>query len=230
MLRISVLANLTSLIGLAVVSQPSYAIILGGYTFDSSTAVPSSVAPNITFSNFSASGVTGPTYPNGNPNTGKAYSASNWELTASYDANQYFSFTVTPDNNSTFHLASLTFDAHRSTTGPAKIQVRSNFDNYSNLIGSEISTATSFPAQPINVDLSSFINISAPLEFRIYGYNATATGGTLRVDNVQLSGDPVGVPFESNAFPVLVTMAFFGGGMIIKNKLAKKVVILDKKG
>jgi hypothetical protein len=201
MLRFPVLANLTALIGLGFLAPASYAALLGQYDFGTGTPAnanannlaPSSVANNLSFSNFgSGSGVTNPGtntngFATGNPNP--AIIRTSWG--SSFTNNDYFNFSVTPTNSSTINLSNLVFDAQRSNTGPNTIEIRSSLDNYASAIASSSSIPTSFGSRSFN--LSSLTNISQPLDLRIYGYGASGTTGTLRLDNVQLNGD-VGTP------------------------------------
>jgi predicted extracellular nuclease len=191
MLRFPVLANLTALIGLGIFTPASYAVLLGQYTFDGNSLAPSSVANNLSFSNFgTGSGVmipgTNPTgFAVGNPTP--AIIRSSWSN--SFTSNDYFDFTVTPSNNNTLNLTNLIFDAQRSGTGPNQLEIRSSLNNYTTAIAN-LSLATSGSFVPsLTANLASFTNISQPLNLRIYGYGATGTGGTLRLDNVHLNGD-----------------------------------------
>jgi predicted extracellular nuclease len=204
MLRFPVLANLTALIGLGFFSPASYAALLGQYTFgtgaaadaNASNLAPSSVANNLSFSDFgSGSGVTNPStntngFASGNPTP--AIIRSNWG--SSFTNNDYFNFSVTPTNSSTINLSDLAFNAQRSSSqGPTQIEIRSSVDNYAVAIASSSSIPTSITSSPLSFNLSSLTNISQPLDLRIYSYGASGSSGTLRLDNVQLNGD-VGTP------------------------------------
>ncbi|MEA5534875.1 ExeM/NucH family extracellular endonuclease [Crocosphaera sp. XPORK-15E] len=191
MLRFPVLANLTALIGLGFFTPASYAALVGQYTFDGNSLAASSVANNLSFSDFgTGSGLIIPGsnssgFAAGNPTP--AIIRNNWG--SSFTSDDYFNFTVTPSNNNTLNLSNLTFNTQRSGTGPNQIEIRSSLDNYATAIASSNSVATSINSAPLNFNLSSLTNISQPLDLRIYGYGATGTGGTLRLDNVQLNGD-----------------------------------------
>ncbi len=188
MFRFSTVANLTALIGLGIFSPASYAALVGQYTFEGDSLAPTSVNSNLTFSNFGSTGITGTGFVGGNP--GRAFTGSNWSLNPTYDPNKYYDFTVAPNSGTTLSLTNLIFDAQRSGTGPSQLEVRSSQDNYAGVIASLTRPNDgTFNPSPLTASLSGFTNISDPLNFRIYGYNATGTGGTLRLDNVQLNGD-----------------------------------------
>jgi predicted extracellular nuclease len=189
MIRFSPLIPVTALFGLGFFSPPSYAILLGQYTFDNNSLVASGVASNVTLGNFGAgSGVSIPSsnpsgFAAGNPNP--AIIRSGWG--SGFDASDYFGFTVTPASNNEIDFTSLILDAQRSGTGPNQLQIRSSVDNF----GTAIATSGSVPASfgSLTFDLSSLVNVTQPIDLRIYGTGATATGGTLRLDNVRLNGD-----------------------------------------
>jgi uncharacterized protein len=197
MLRFSTLVHVGAVVSLGIFSPASYAALLGQYDFGTGTATnanasnlaPSSVANNLIFSDFgSGSGVASPGtntngFAAGNPTP--SIIRSSWG--SSFDANDYFGFTITPTNNNTIDLTNLLFDAQRSSTGPSQLQIRSSFDSFSTAIASTNSVPTSFGS--LNFNLSSLTNITQPLELRIYGTGATNTSGTLRLDNVRLNGD-----------------------------------------
>ncbi|HTL90470.1 MAG TPA: hypothetical protein VL134_13805, partial [Leptolyngbya sp.] len=93
---------------------------------------------------------------------------------------------------------SLTFDAQRSTQGSQVIAVRSSLDIYAVTLSTLSPGNNSFTSNlTISFPAPTFQNLTNPITFRIYGYNAGATAGTLRLDNVSLNGSAeiVPVPF-----------------------------------
>lgn len=191
MSRSSKLANLTALFGLGFFASASPAITLGQYTFESNSVAASSIASgNLNFSDFMAG--TGLSIPStgasaaGNP--GSAIIRSRWSADPTYSAtnNQNFFFTVTP-NNTELDLSNLKFDAQRSNTGPANLFVSSSKDSFASSTPLSLSTAGSFSS--FTADLSNLSDITTPITLKISGTGATNTGGTLRVDNVQLNGE-----------------------------------------
>lgn len=189
MLRFSTLVHISTLVGLGIFSPASYAALLGEYNFDDNTLTASSVASNVSFGAFgTGTGVTIPStnangFAAGNPNP--SIIRTSWS--SSFDSTDYFDFTVTP-SGSPLNLSSLVFDAQRSGTGPNQLEIRSSLDNYTSAIANlTLATSGSFAGSSAN--LSSLTNITDPLNLRIYGYGATGSTGTLRLDNVQLNGN-----------------------------------------
>lgn len=190
MLRFSSLVHISALVGLGIFSPASYAALLGEYNFDGDTLTASSVASNVSFSVFgTGSGITipgsNPTgFATGNPNP--SIIRTSW--ISGFDSTDYFDFTVTPASGSPLNLSSLVFDAQRSGTGPNQLEIRSSLDNYTSAIAN-LTLATSGSFVNSSANLSGLTNITDPLNLRIYGYGATGSTGTLRLDNVQLNGN-----------------------------------------
>ncbi len=101
--------------------------------------------------------------------------ASNWALTATRDATKYYAFSIAPPAGCTLSLTQLHVDAKSSGTGPASGAVASSADSYAQ-------TATVSTAAPGTVALA-ITNATGTVEVRVYGWAATAAGGTLRLQN-----------------------------------------------
>ncbi|MBS1734856.1 MAG: T9SS type A sorting domain-containing protein, partial [Bacteroidetes bacterium] len=113
------------------------------------------------------------------------FSASDWTLNASPDANDYFEFSLTPNVGYKIDFSSLVFSHQRSTQGPATYVLKSSADNYTASLGSG-STPTSAGTVTLPLALT---NISANIKFRLYAYSATGTGGTYSVNDFIFSGN-----------------------------------------
>jgi hypothetical protein len=131
-------------------------------------------------------GVTISGYPAGQ--TGDAISLQFWP-TAGLSTGEYVEVSVAPQNYR-FSLSSIAFDYNRSNTGPTQLAVRTSQDNFSNNIGTA-SVGTGFSGQNFSV---SFNGIESEVKFRIYGYSAGSTNGTLRLDNLRINGTVAVVP------------------------------------
>lgn len=170
-------------------------------------------AVGVTFSSFIASGSM-----SANPNAGGRFSFTNWPtgatnasdvFTSVINTAQYYEVTLSPQANFSLSLTSITFTSQRSATGIRQYAVRSNIDGYVNNLPASISPANSnlqvvagnifqtvdiqSPSSPgaengSTITLSSFTNLSAPVTFRFYGWNAEGTGGTFSLDNVTFNG------------------------------------------
>lgn len=126
------------------------------------------------------------------------------------NTNQYYQLTISPKTNFTLSIDSITFTVQRSTTGMRQYAVRSSLDNYTSNLPASIdpqnpnlqvvsgnifqivdgasSTPPTLPNAGSKITLAGFNNLSAPVTFRFYGWNAEASGGTFSIDDVKFSG------------------------------------------
>jgi hypothetical protein len=204
-------------------TPPAYSLTtFGTYTFEGDTLTSSGVAPGISFSNFSYTGPSTPGFVAGSP--GRAYTANNWNVTAIDPNNRYFTFTVAPQAGNQITISKFSFSNQRSSTGPVNFAIRSSSSNFSSDIVSGATALT--PAFTTNQFLlSGFNNIQTPVEFRVYGFNASASTGTWRVDNVQLQGDITAaapVPFEFSPSLGLVALGSWWGIRKLQKRLLTK--------
>lgn len=172
------------------------------------TPVPT--ATGVTFGSFTAVG----SGLSANPNAGGRFSFTGWPtgatngsdvFTGTADAGRYYEVTITPQANFTLSLNTVTFTLQRSGTGIRQYAVRSSADGYAaNLPASiepanvnlqvvagnifQVADATTSAENGSKITLSGFTNISSPITFRFYGFNAEASGGTFSIDNVVFSG------------------------------------------
>ena len=113
------------------------------------------------------------------------FSASDWTLNASPDANDYFEFSLTPNVGYKIDFSSLVFSHQRSTQGPATYVLKSSADNYTASLGTGSTPTT---AGTVTLPLA-LTNISANIKFRLYAYSATGTGGTYSVNDFIFNGN-----------------------------------------
>lgn len=206
-------ATLVAFVAIGVTAPKSSAILLGQYTFEGNTSNPSNVQSGlVSFSPFSytsdgtPSSTTG--YTIGNPNVsgdpnGRALFATNWPTNNPLPGGDYFSYTVTPNSGISVDLTDIEFDNQRSGAGVLNFQVRSSLDNYASPVQAptRLASNTAFRSNDTITLGSQFTNLSAPVTFRIYGYNAQSptTNNLWTVDNIQTFGDLTAaqpVPFE----------------------------------
>ena len=116
-----------------------------------------------------------------------AFNGSNWATT--FDANDYYAFTVTPAANTTIILNRMSFAEQRSGSGPVTYAVRSSLDGFTANLQTG-ATATAFATHAFTLD-AQFSTLTAPVEFRIFAFGSTGTAGTLRIDTVDVSGGVV---------------------------------------
>ncbi len=168
---------------------------LAQWNFDSSTPVPTAIATNVSATNATiGSGVGGPTYPAGNPSSGKAFSGTGWNVPA-LDLTKYVEVSLSPANSYSLAIAQLSFDEQRSGTGPTTWSLRSSLDNFATDINTTPTSTTSptsngsFTSRVVSLSANaSFQNVSTPVTFRIYGFGASGAAGTWRFDNITVTG------------------------------------------
>ncbi len=161
--------------------------ILAGYDFNSpsGTGVASAEANNITAGNLTAgAGLTL------EANTG-TFSYNNWTSAGSINATDYYEFTITPDAGYDLTLTSLTFKQDKEHgDSPDNWQLRSSLDNFGSAVNSGATSNDDSFATTISTDLTGgdFDNLSAPITFRLYAFNAANSGRYWRIEDVTLNG------------------------------------------
>ena len=124
--------------------------------------------------------------------------------------NDYIEFTVTPNAGFSFTATSLVYSWDRSGTGPANQALRSSLDGYTANLGTTVPAAAIGTFNTINI--AGIANQTSAVTFRLYGYGATATGGTGGIDivtnvvNVTLNGTTASAGAPSYSFtPTSIT-------------------------
>lgn len=137
------------------------------------------VNPNISISGISkGSGLSG-------NNANDRYAADQWNL-SSFDANDYFTFTLTPNaNNPNYQLyfTSFTYSGQTSSQGPVNFAFRSSLDGFVSNIGSPTNSGAT-------IDLSNiaYQRLTASIEFRLYAWGGSNNNGTFSVNNFSFNG------------------------------------------
>jgi hypothetical protein len=148
--------------------------VLATYSFSGATGTQASTAASSTTAGMVAgsitrsatlTAVTGATSIN----------SSNWPLTPQLDATKYYTLTLTPPSGCKLSLTSATIDTKASSTGPAMASVATNADAYA----ATVALATSGPSSPA----LAVVDATGAVEIRFYGYAATSTAGTFRLQN-----------------------------------------------
>jgi hypothetical protein len=108
--------------------------------------------------------------------------ASGWGTGSTADPTRYYTFTVTPAAGCSVSLTSLALDVKASTTGPTKGDVATSADTFATHSASFAGTST--PTVTLSVT-----SATGAIEIRIYGYGASGSAGTFRIQNtLSLSG------------------------------------------
>jgi hypothetical protein len=134
--------------------------------------------------------------------------------------NNYIQFIVTPNSGFSFTPTSLVFSWDKSgTTGPLNVALRSSADSYATDLGTVTGiTAGAFATNTITI--SGLTNLTSATTFRIYGYGATATGGTGGFDvgsnivNVTLNGSTASTGITSAQDGPWTTTTTWVGGVV----------------
>jgi hypothetical protein len=116
------------------------------------------------------------------PATGAgSINSSTWPTSGSLDPSRYYTMSVAPPSGCSLALTSASIDAKASGSGPASGAIATSADGFGQT--SNVSTsAASSPALSVTGETSS-------VEVRVYGYGATSTAGTLRIEStLTLSG------------------------------------------
>jgi hypothetical protein len=112
---------------------------------------------------------------------GGSINSSGWPTSASADPNHYYSFTLTPAAGCTLTLSSLAIAVRASATGPSGGDVATSVDGFTAHTGALPATGS----QTVTLSASG----AGTIEVRIYGYGATSSAGTYRIDGtLTLSG------------------------------------------
>jgi len=116
-----------------------------------------------------------------------AFNSNNWSTNTTIDENTYVEVTAFAMGGHQLNLSSFSFDTRRSSNGPTSGRVAMDSGTGSFTQFYDFTPTTS--NQVINWDFPD-ISLSAgyTVRFRIYGWNATLTSGTMRFNNVQLQG------------------------------------------
>jgi hypothetical protein len=195
------------------------------YSFTGSSGNEASLAPDSQTAHLTASNITRGSGLNTASGAG-TFAASGWTLGNSPDANDYFSFTLTPESGYVLSLTQLILDERRSLTGIREWSVRSSLDGFSSdlatfAVPDNDATRT---GQTISLSAALFGQLDTPIEFRIYGYSSEQSGGTWRIDNLMVDGSvtasttaatvPDSLPFAFTGGILATTL--FGGGCLRK--------------
>ena len=197
---------------------------------------PPPAASGVTFGSFSAVGYPG-SNPNAggrfswqsNPLGGVNGSDDFSQFTGSLDPVAYFEVSVSPLALFALQLDSVSFTIQRSGTGIRNYAVRSSLDGFAaNLPGNINPANANLGIGPANdfrwqfdavttaqngsrVTLGpSYSDLTSPVKFRFFGWNAEGSGGTFSLDNVSFTGSSRNIPEPSAAALIVLGLAACG--------------------
>jgi hypothetical protein len=206
--------NLNDIIG-AVFPPPTSAFSaiydFGSVTTTSGTTDPSAAptVSGITFGSFSAIGVGTNSSGSGRfsfPGWGIGATNASDVFSGAIDLGKYYEVTITPNSGVLLDLTKITFTFQRSGSGVRQASIKGSVDGFVNNLPASIDpTVTVLSVVPTNViqitDATTtatngsiitlgtdYTNLSTPVKFRFYSFNAESTGGTFSIDNVTIEG------------------------------------------
>jgi hypothetical protein len=176
--------------------------------------------PNITVSGIGhGSGVT--------PNTatgGSRYNMQGWA--ASLDANDYYTFTLTPNAGYQIDFTNLAGQWQRSNTGPTSYILKSSFDAFDGTLasGTIVNGAGNY-----SLDLSTLQDVATSIEFRLYAFGNGAAAGTFSFNDFTFDGlvEPTTTGGGNNS---VITAASSNLGRVMLNQTASGNISLTKTG
>ena len=117
----------------------------------------------------------------------ETFNSNNWSISSTFDDSKYVEVTVSAMGEHQLNITSFSFDTEASSTGPTHARVAMDTGNGSFSQSYDFTPSTN--TSSITWDFPDFsVNAGYTVRFRIYGWAATATTGTMRFNNVQLSG------------------------------------------
>lgn len=135
------------------------------------------------------------------------------------ESTDYLAFTITPTGDEAIDLTSISFDAQRDNKGPQTLTLEYSTDGWKTVtyVGSSISLSKNDPVST-TIDLSGFDNVTAPVEFRLYGTDATVSGkdqgGQLTLSEFSVNGSLSEIKTAA-AVPEPQTLALLGVGSLV---------------
>jgi hypothetical protein len=195
-------------------AQALFTYTFSDVTSSSGRSSAGGTANNVTFSSFTAVGVSA------NSGASGRFSFTNWPLgatngsdtfTGTIDPAKYYEMTMTPATGFTLDATSITFTTQRSSTGVRQYSVRGGANSFAQNLTATVSPANanlsvvSTPAPNIfqvtdastSANTGSMVlldtnyatlNANTPATIRFYGFNAEGTSGTFSVDDVTIYG------------------------------------------
>jgi uncharacterized protein len=162
------------------------------------------------------SGLGNESFVAGNPSgtSDTSWSFNNWSQTSEPDATRYFEFKV---DTSAYEDISLTFAERRSGTGPTTFVIHystdaSMFTPIAATLTDELS-GTDWRAHDFDFStLNEHIAGQSAVQFRIYGYGASGSTGTWRIDDVTFIGSELDEPPQAGSPHIVISQVYGGGG------------------
>ena len=170
---LTILTPLT-LMGLAGIAPAQAAIVAGWNSFNANTATypkaANTVGANITSTGLNTAGINrenDPIFLLGGSTT------NGWNTGSTVNTSQYVEFAVQPGAGFQVDFTNLQLNAAQTET-QLDLVLRSSVDGFTNNLGTQVNLTTSF--NTYSFDLSSLAPQTGPVQFRLYGLNASGPG------------------------------------------------------
>lgn len=187
-----------SMLSLVIWLNSADAALLVQYDFTGEAGDQMSSAADMVAAGLTASGLTRGPGLAANTSTG-SINSTGWTTGASYDASDYYAFSVTANPGWTMTLDSIEFGERRSGTGIRNWEIRSDLDAFANAVGSgSVPDDLNTRNHLVTLPATTFANLQGTVEFRIYGFSAEALTGTWRLTSTYPG---VGVEIQGAAVP-----------------------------
>lgn len=121
-------------------------------------------------------------------NANNRYNASSWSLDGDIDLTAYFEWTLTPDSGCEINFTSFEYTGQVSEEGPEGFAFRSSVDGYVVDIPGDMPEQDATVTATIDLSDPDYQNISGPITFRFYGWEAGGSGGTFSINDFTFNG------------------------------------------
>lgn len=116
-----------------------------------------------------------------------SYNATDWHSPA-LQWDDYFTFTLTPNNNYKINFASFVYTGQIFGAGPSSFVFKSSLDGFNTNVGTPTATGTT-----IDLSGASYQNITSPITFRFYGFGAGSNTGGFGINDFTFNGTVVAI-------------------------------------
>ena len=148
-----------------------------------------------------------------------AFSSSAWTTSSSRDLTDYYTVSLSPQAGFLMTLTRLELDERRSATGIRSWSLYSSLDGFASSLGSFAVPDDDLTRVNQGVNLSAaFANLASPVEFRIYGFQSEGSGGTWRIDNLEVTASASAVASVPEGGSTIMTWLIAGIVLVLAHR------------
>jgi hypothetical protein len=136
--------------------------------------------------------------------------ARGFTTNSAIDLDDYYSFSISPLAGHLLNITNLGFAERRSGSGIRTFEIRSSLDSFGTANGGIMSVPDNTGSRDQLISLSNLQNLTGPVEFRIYAYQAESSAGTWRLKNHSSTGG-LTVDGSFSSVPEPSSAAIIGG-------------------